>query len=98
MTTSAAPRVEPRDRLSRQRVLGAALAQADSVGLESVSMRKLADALHVAPMALYRHVASREDLVDGLVDLGQGRPDAPPVGDRAHGVADEPGSGESPAP
>ena len=32
-------------------------------------MRKLADALHVAPMALYRHVANRDDLIDAMIDV-----------------------------
>jgi AcrR family transcriptional regulator len=69
MATAAPSGTEPRGRLSRQRVLRAAIDQADTVGLEALSMRKLAEALDVAPMALYRHVANRDDLVDGLVDL-----------------------------
>ncbi|HEY3164734.1 MAG TPA: TetR/AcrR family transcriptional regulator [Candidatus Limnocylindrales bacterium] len=73
METHAAPAgpvaTGSRIRLSRERILHAALAQADAGGLATVSMRKLAEALEVAPMALYRHVASRDDLVDGLVDL-----------------------------
>jgi AcrR family transcriptional regulator len=32
-------------------------------------MRKLADELGVAPMALYRHVANKDDLIDGIVDI-----------------------------
>jgi AcrR family transcriptional regulator len=45
------------------------MAHADAGGLEALSMRKLADELGVAPMALYRHVANRDDLVDGMVDV-----------------------------
>jgi AcrR family transcriptional regulator len=45
------------------------MADADAGGLDAVSMRKLADELGVAPMALYRHVKNREDLIDGLIDL-----------------------------
>jgi AcrR family transcriptional regulator len=55
--------------LSRERVLRAAIALADESGLESLSMRKLAQALGVEAMSLYRHVASRHDILDGLVDL-----------------------------
>jgi AcrR family transcriptional regulator len=45
------------------------MAHADAGGLEALTMRRLAEVLGVAPMALYRHVANREDLIDGLIDL-----------------------------
>jgi AcrR family transcriptional regulator len=70
-------RAEPRNRLSRERVLQAALAHADAGGLEALTMRRLAEVLGVAPMALYRHVANREDLIDGLIDLVFGEVDLP---------------------
>ena len=57
-----------RGRLSRDLVVHAATAQADRGGLEAVTMRTLADTLGVAPMALYRHVINRDDLIDGMVD------------------------------
>jgi AcrR family transcriptional regulator len=44
------------------------MTQADSGGLEALTMRNLADGLGVAPMSLYRHVANKDDLVDALVD------------------------------
>jgi AcrR family transcriptional regulator len=69
MATPAIPGAEPRQRLSRERVLRAAIAHADSGGLEALSMRTLAEMLQVAPMALYRHVASKEDLIDAMVDV-----------------------------
>ena len=69
MATQATSNAEPRSRLSRERVLRAAIAHADAGGLEALSMRKLADELDVAPMALYRHVANKEDLLDGMVDV-----------------------------
>jgi AcrR family transcriptional regulator len=50
-------------------VLRAAIAYADAGGLEACSMRKLAEELDVAPMALYRHVANKDDLIDGMVDV-----------------------------
>ncbi|MEA2577476.1 MAG: hypothetical protein QOD78_1064 [Chloroflexota bacterium] len=69
MTTQPTPGADTRSRLSRERVLRAAIDQADALGLEALSMRKLADVLEVAPMALYRHVANRDDLIDGMVDI-----------------------------
>jgi len=61
--------VEPRVRLNRERVLRAAIVHADAGGLEALTMRGLAEELRVAPMALYRHVANRDDLIDGMVDI-----------------------------
>jgi AcrR family transcriptional regulator len=69
MATQITSGADTRNRLSRERVLRAAIDQADAVGLEALSMRKLADVLDVAPMALYRHVANRDDLIDGMVDI-----------------------------
>jgi AcrR family transcriptional regulator len=66
---NAKRRTAPRTALSRERVLRAALALADAGGTETPTMRRLAEALGVAPMALYRHVANKDDLVDGLVDI-----------------------------
>jgi AcrR family transcriptional regulator len=61
-------------------VLRAAIAHADAVGLEALSMRTLAEVLGVAPMALYRHVANRDDLVDGMVDIVFSEIDLPSSG------------------
>jgi AcrR family transcriptional regulator len=69
MATETRSRSEPRSRLSRERVLKVAIAHADAGGLDALSMRKLADQLDVAPMALYRHVANKDDLIDGMVDV-----------------------------
>jgi AcrR family transcriptional regulator len=69
MATRATLVAEPRSRLSRERVLRAAIAQADVRGLEALTMRTLAEELEVAPMALYRHVASKDDLIDAMVDV-----------------------------
>jgi AcrR family transcriptional regulator len=56
-------------RLSRERIINAAVALADAGGFDSLTMRNLADELDAAPMALYRHVANKEDLLDGMVDV-----------------------------
>jgi AcrR family transcriptional regulator len=68
MTTDAASGARPRRRLSRERVVRAAIEQADAGGLEALTMRTLAEKLEVAPMALYRHVADKDDLIDAMVD------------------------------
>jgi AcrR family transcriptional regulator len=77
----AQPMEEPRRaRLNRDRVLRAAVALADEAGIEAVSMRKLAEELAVVPMALYKHVASKEELLDGMVDIVVGEIDPPVSG------------------
>jgi AcrR family transcriptional regulator len=64
----------PRTRapLHRVTVLDAAVELADAEGIEAVSMRRLADRLGVVPMALYKHVSDKEDLLDGMVDVHSG--------------------------
>ncbi|MFD3556331.1 TetR/AcrR family transcriptional regulator C-terminal domain-containing protein [Streptomyces goshikiensis] len=57
-----------RTPLSRDRVLRAAVAFADGAGIEALSMRRLAQELGVVPMALYKHVANKEELLDGMVE------------------------------
>ena len=63
--------------LSRERVLRAAVALADEAGLESLSMRKLAKALGVEAMSLYNHVAGKDDLLDGMIDIVFGEIEPP---------------------
>ncbi|MFZ2014525.1 MAG: TetR/AcrR family transcriptional regulator [Nocardioides sp.] len=58
-----------RSRLSRERVLQAALVVADSGGLESLTIRSLAQELGVKPMSVYYHIANKSEIIDGLVDL-----------------------------
>jgi AcrR family transcriptional regulator len=58
-----------RTPLSRERVLRAAVALADDGGIDSLSMRNLAQVLGVVPMALYKHVANKEELLDGMVEV-----------------------------
>ena len=55
--------------LSTERVLHAAVALADGVGIDALSMRRLAQELGVVPMALYKHVANKDVLLDGMVDV-----------------------------
>jgi AcrR family transcriptional regulator len=72
-----APRRAP---LSRDRVLRAAVALADEGGIELLSMRRLAEELGVVPMALYKHVANKEELLDGMIDVVVGEIDPPVAG------------------
>jgi AcrR family transcriptional regulator len=72
-----APRRVP---LSRDRVLRAAVALADEGGIELLSMRRLAEELGVVPMALYKHVANKDQLLDGMIDVVVGEIDPPVAG------------------
>jgi AcrR family transcriptional regulator len=69
MSTTANGKREKRVPLSRERVLRAAVAIADATGIGSLTMRSLAHELGVKPMALYYHVANKEEILDGIVDL-----------------------------
>ncbi|MDQ3532175.1 MAG: TetR/AcrR family transcriptional regulator [Actinomycetota bacterium] len=64
--TGGAPQRLP---VTKERVLATAVALADQGGLESLSMRKIAKELGVVPMALYRHVSNKEEMLDGMVDI-----------------------------
>ena len=72
----------PKDRapLTRERVLRAALELADESGIEALSMRKLGQRLGVEAMSLYRHVANKDDVLDGIVDLVAAEFEPPPPG------------------
>jgi AcrR family transcriptional regulator len=63
---------ERRETLTRQRVLEAAVELADRHGIESVSMRRLGQELGVEAMSLYTHVRSKDDLLDGMVEVVMG--------------------------
>lgn len=68
MATQPDSRTESRIPLSRERVLRAAVELADDGGIESLTMRRLADRLGVEAMSLYYHVANKEAILDGVVD------------------------------
>lgn len=66
-------RPEPPDRpvpapLSRERIVRAAIDLADADGLDAVSLRKVAAALDVGPMRLYGYIATKEELLDLMLD------------------------------
>jgi AcrR family transcriptional regulator len=69
MTTSTRKRAADREPVTRERVLAAALRLADEGGIESLSMRKLGQELGVEAMAIYYHVANKDQVLDGMIDL-----------------------------
>jgi AcrR family transcriptional regulator len=79
MATKLDAEAQAREPLSRERVLRAAVALADGGGVEALSMRRLARELGVVPMALYKHVANKDEMLDGMVDVVVGEID-PPAG------------------
>jgi AcrR family transcriptional regulator len=80
MPTRTESNAERRVPLSRERVLRAAVALADQSGIESLTMRRLGQELGVEAMSLYNHVANKDDILDGIVDLAVGDIDVPPSG------------------
>ena len=69
MTASPIQAGATRTPLSRERVLRAAIDHADAGGIAALSMRKLAGELGVEAMSLYNHVANKDDLLAGIVEL-----------------------------
>ena len=68
MATTTAP-AQRRTPLARERVVRAALELADAHGIDALTMRRLGEELGVGPMALYRHAANKDDIIDAIVDL-----------------------------
>lgn len=68
MATKKTLASKERQKLSRDIVIQAAIKLTDAIGIEALSMRKLADALKVEAMSLYNHVKHKEDLLDAMVD------------------------------
>src|SRR5919197_873687 len=82
MTTTAQTQRPARAPLSRQQVLRAALDHVDQHGLDALSMHKLGAELGVKAMSLYKHVADKDDILDGIVELLWDEiPAEPPAGD-----------------
>lgn len=69
MTAPAPDQAETRQPLTRERVLEGALDLADRIGVEALTIRALAHELGVKPMTIYHHVAGKEAILDGMVDL-----------------------------
>lgn len=73
---------QPHVPLNRERVLRGAVEFADANGLDSMTMRGLGEALGVEGMALYKHVANKHDLLEGMVDLVLMEVELPPPGEK----------------
>lgn len=73
-----------RPRLSRELVLRGAVAVADAGGIGALTIRSLADALEVKPMSLYHHVANKDEVLDGIVDIVFSEIDLPVIGGDWH--------------
>src|ERR1700683_805489 len=71
------PHKGPKPALSLARIVSAAVRVADAEGLDAVSMGRVAAELGAAPMSLYRHVSSKEELLTLMVDAAWG--DSPPL-------------------
>ena len=71
--------VNRREPLTRDRVLHAAITVADAGGIAALTIRSLADELGVKPMSLYHHVANKEAIIDGVIDVVFGEIDLPPA-------------------
>ncbi len=63
------PREEPKEPLSRERVLRTAIELADREGIGALTMRRLAQELGIEAMSLYHYVRSKDDILAGMVDL-----------------------------
>lgn len=70
----------PEPGLSKQKVVAEAIKIADREGVDGLSMRRLAGALGAGAMSLYHYVASKEDLLDAMIDVVFGEIEAPPRG------------------
>ena len=68
--------------LSRERIVATAVGLADAGGFQSLSMRNIAEELGAGTMALYRHVANKEDLLDDMVDVVFAEMYPPAIGGR----------------
>jgi AcrR family transcriptional regulator len=69
MAALAGARAKPRVRLDKDRVLRAAIQIADKNGIESLSMRRLAQELGVEAMSVYYYVANKDEILDGILNI-----------------------------
>jgi AcrR family transcriptional regulator len=76
--TSTSDREGGRTPLTRQRVIAGAVDLADRIGIEPLTIRRLASELGTKPMTIYHHVAGKEAILDGMVDQVFGEIEPPP--------------------
>lgn len=80
MSERVTDRPPTRTPLTRERVLRGAVAIADARGLGSLTIRSLAQELGVKPMSVYHHVANKDEILDGIVDLVFSEIELPVIG------------------
>lgn len=68
-----------RSTLNRDKVLTTAIELADEIGIDALTIRKLADRLGVGAMTIYHHVPSKEEIVDGMVEIVFAEIEKPPA-------------------
>ncbi len=68
-----------KQRLSADRVLDGAMALADRIGVHTLTIRRLADALDTKPMTIYHHLPNKEAILDGMVERVFAEIDRPPI-------------------
>lgn len=68
-----------RSTLNRAKVLESATQLADEIGIEALTIRKLADELGVGAMTIYHHVPSKEEIIDGMVEIVFSEIEKPPA-------------------
>jgi AcrR family transcriptional regulator len=79
MSQQAGVDAQARAPLSRERVFRGAIAIADGAGIGALTMRSLARELGVKPMSLYHHVANKEEILDGIIDVVFSEIELPPA-------------------
>ncbi len=79
MSEEVTERPGGRSRLNRDRVLRGAVRVADAGGIGALTIRSLADELGVKPMSVYHHVANKDEILDGIVDIVFDEIDLPEV-------------------
>jgi AcrR family transcriptional regulator len=80
MASQTDPSAPSRVPLSLDRVLRTAVDLADAAGIESLTMRKLAQELGVEAMSLYYYVSKKDDLLDRMIDIVVSEFELPPGG------------------
>ena len=68
----------PATKLTPQRVIAGAVGLADRIGVDALTIRKIAEEIDVKPMTIYHHVPNKEAIIDGMVDLVFSEIDLPP--------------------
>ena len=69
----------PVTKLSAERVIDGALRLADRIGVDALTIRKIAEEIDAKPMTIYHHVPNKEAIIDGMVDRVFAEIELPPT-------------------